>query len=181
MDFRAGAHPDEDSLEKYILGSLDQHDAEQIDEHLLTCQMCREKTTAVKDYIRAMRKALETGPPKAKAARKGKPPISPCVRLLKVASFQRITSAPPASLPVRIRTPRQWAFDGDLPGHDYYSSCSEYNPITSSATPSTSPSSPAHSASRRSESTPRFCPNALSCEVAGVFTATVSRVAGPGA
>ena len=73
MDLRAGAHLDEDSLEKYLLGSLDQHDAKQIEEHLLVCQMCREKASALKDYIQAMRKALGTGPPKAKAARKGKP------------------------------------------------------------------------------------------------------------
>ena len=75
MDSRAGAHPDEDNLEKYFLGSLDQHDRKQIEEHLLTCQVCREKATALKDYVQAMRKALGTGPPKAKAARKGKPSL----------------------------------------------------------------------------------------------------------
>jgi anti-sigma factor RsiW len=73
MDLRAGAHPDEESLEKYLLGSLDPLDAKQIEEHLLTCQMCREKGAALKDYIQAMRKALATEPPKTKAARKGKP------------------------------------------------------------------------------------------------------------
>jgi hypothetical protein len=61
MDLRVGEHPDEDSLEKYLLGSLDQHEAKQIEEHLLMCQVCIETASKLRYYIQAMRKGLETG------------------------------------------------------------------------------------------------------------------------
>lgn len=72
MDLRAGEHPGDDSLEKYFLGSLDQHEAKQIEEHLLVCQLCVENARSMEDYIRAMRKALQTGPTKAKGSHEGK-------------------------------------------------------------------------------------------------------------
>jgi hypothetical protein len=37
MDLRVGEHPDEDTLEEYLLGSLDRPAAKQIEEHLLVC------------------------------------------------------------------------------------------------------------------------------------------------
>jgi hypothetical protein len=69
MDLTQGEHPDDESLEKYLLGSLDQHEAKRIEEHLLMCQVCTEKAVKLGDYIRAMRKALETGPTNGKAER----------------------------------------------------------------------------------------------------------------
>ncbi len=60
MELRAGDHPD-DSLEKYVLGSLEQHEVEPIDEHLLVCEVCIENARAQEDFIRAMRKVLEAG------------------------------------------------------------------------------------------------------------------------
>ena len=73
MDLREGEHPDDESLEKFLLGSLGQHEAKHIEEHLLLCQVCIENACKLEDYIQAMKKSLGTGPTKAKAARKGKP------------------------------------------------------------------------------------------------------------
>lgn len=72
MDLRAGQHPDEETLEKYLLGSLDHHTTKQIEEHLLVCQVCIEKARKLDNYVQAMRKALKTEPKKAKAAKRGK-------------------------------------------------------------------------------------------------------------
>jgi anti-sigma factor RsiW len=72
MELRVGEHPDEDSLEKYVLGLLDQHEAKQIEEHLLVCEVCIENARTQEDYIRAMRKALAAEQKKAKSASKGK-------------------------------------------------------------------------------------------------------------
>ena len=58
MDLRTGKHPDEDTLEKRLLGSLDQNAANQIEEHLLLCHVCIENARKLDDYIKAMRKAL---------------------------------------------------------------------------------------------------------------------------
>jgi anti-sigma factor RsiW len=52
-------HPDDESLESYLLSSLDQHKAKQIEEHLLVCQLCRQNVIELKEYIQAMRKALK--------------------------------------------------------------------------------------------------------------------------
>jgi hypothetical protein len=69
MDLKTGEHPDDESLEKYLLGSLDQDEAKQIDEHLLVCQVCIDKVRKLGDYIQTMRKALEAGPTNGKAER----------------------------------------------------------------------------------------------------------------
>jgi anti-sigma factor ChrR (cupin superfamily) len=72
MDFTASEHPDEETLEKYLLGALDRNAAIPIDEHLLVCQVCIENARKLDDYIKAMRKELKADPKKAKAAKKGK-------------------------------------------------------------------------------------------------------------
>jgi hypothetical protein len=69
MDLKTGEHPDDDSLEKYLLGSLDEHEVKRIEEHLLMCQVCVKKASKLGDYIQAMRKALETGPTNGKTDR----------------------------------------------------------------------------------------------------------------
>ncbi len=66
-------HPDEDTLEKYLLGSLDEKEAQGVEEHLLVCQPCIDKAEDMRNYIQAMRKAAGTGEPKVKAAGGGKP------------------------------------------------------------------------------------------------------------
>jgi hypothetical protein len=65
-------HPDENNLEKYLLGALRQPEANQIEEHLLVCHACVHKDTELGDYIRAVRKTLDAKGTKAQAARKGR-------------------------------------------------------------------------------------------------------------
>jgi hypothetical protein len=72
MDLRAGKHPDEDALDKYFLGSLGQRAAEQIEEHLLVCQMWLKNARELDVYIQAMRKAMQTEQKEAKAAKNAK-------------------------------------------------------------------------------------------------------------
>jgi len=59
MDLRAEEHSDEDSLERYFIGSLDQQSAKQIEEHLLICHVCIEKARDIEHYVQAMRRALK--------------------------------------------------------------------------------------------------------------------------
>lgn len=73
MRSKAGEHPDEETLEKYLLGSLEPDEVARIEEHLLTCAKCVDHAGEMRHYIDSMRKALEPHKPKAKAARKGKP------------------------------------------------------------------------------------------------------------
>lgn len=73
MDSIPDDHPDEDTLEKYLLGSLDEKEALGIEEHLLVCRPCIEKAEELRSYIQAIRQAASKQEPKAKAAHKGKP------------------------------------------------------------------------------------------------------------
>jgi anti-sigma factor RsiW len=65
-------HPEENNLEKYLLGVLGQPEADRIEEHLLVCHACVRKATELGDYIRAVRKTLDDKGTKAQAARKGR-------------------------------------------------------------------------------------------------------------
>ena len=67
MHTRAGGHPDEETLESYLLGSLPRREVRRIEEHLLTCHDCVESARRVEAYIQAMRAEL--------GQRKRKPPI----------------------------------------------------------------------------------------------------------
>jgi len=62
-----GAHPDDETLESYLLGSLPSREVKHIEEHLLTCRDCVESAKRVDAYIQAMRAEL--------GMRKRKPPI----------------------------------------------------------------------------------------------------------
>jgi hypothetical protein len=65
-------HPDENNLEKYLLGALGQTEADRIEEHLLVCHACVDKANELRDYIRSLRKTLQAEKPKARVARKGR-------------------------------------------------------------------------------------------------------------
>jgi len=71
MHSKSADHPDEETLEKYLLGSLHQSQSQQIEEHLLVCQSCVETAGRLENYIRSMQSAMGSKK-KARAARKGK-------------------------------------------------------------------------------------------------------------
>ncbi len=62
-----GGHPDDQTLEAYLLGSLPPAEVQLLEEHLLTCHDCVESAKRVEAYIQAMRAGL--------GQRKPKPPI----------------------------------------------------------------------------------------------------------
>jgi len=62
-----GGHPDDRTLEAYLLGSLPRREVQHIEEHLLTCHDCVESAERVEAYIQAVRAALDNG--------KRKPPV----------------------------------------------------------------------------------------------------------
>jgi hypothetical protein len=61
MDLSTGKHPDDESVERYVLGSMSQPAAMQIEEHFLVCQVCRENVRKMEEYIQGMRGALGAG------------------------------------------------------------------------------------------------------------------------
>ena len=65
-------HPDDDSLERYLGGSLGEEEAQRIEEHLLICHACVEKAEKLQKYLETMRQATARKS-NAKAARRGKP------------------------------------------------------------------------------------------------------------
>ncbi|HXI41298.1 MAG TPA: zf-HC2 domain-containing protein [Bryobacteraceae bacterium] len=54
-----GGHPDDRTLESYLLGSLPPEEVRHIEEHLLTCHDCVESAERVEAYIQAVRAALD--------------------------------------------------------------------------------------------------------------------------
>jgi anti-sigma factor RsiW len=62
-----GGHPDDQTLESYLLGSLPRREVRHIEEHLLTCHGCVELAKRVEAYIQAMREGINK--------RKRKPPV----------------------------------------------------------------------------------------------------------
>jgi anti-sigma factor RsiW len=73
MYARPGKHPDEQTLEAYLLSSLPLRKARRIEEHLLACPECLESSEQLEDYIRSMRAALGNGKVKLTIARKTHP------------------------------------------------------------------------------------------------------------
>lgn len=73
MQANRGGHPDEQTLEAYLLGSLPQRKTKRIEEHLLTCPECVEDAKEVEEYMRSMRKALDNKKVKLAIAGKGRP------------------------------------------------------------------------------------------------------------
>jgi anti-sigma factor RsiW len=73
MHARPGKHPDEQTLEAYLLGALPLRKVKRIEEHLLACPECVQASEKLEDYIRSMRAALGTGKAKLTIARKAQP------------------------------------------------------------------------------------------------------------
>ena len=53
-------HPSEESLEMYSMGSLPDSKTGPLEEHLLVCQLCRERLVATDEFVAAMRAAAAT-------------------------------------------------------------------------------------------------------------------------
>jgi anti-sigma factor RsiW len=62
-----GGHPDDQTLESYLLGSLPPPQVQRIEEHLLTCHNCVESAKRVEAYIQGIRAGLDK--------HKRKPPV----------------------------------------------------------------------------------------------------------
>ena len=73
MHTRPGKHPDEQTLEAYLLGSLPPRNATRIEEHLLACPECVDSSEKIEDYIRSMRAVLGNGKPELTIARRAQP------------------------------------------------------------------------------------------------------------
>lgn len=48
-------HPSNEVLERYALGHLPEFDLEQVEEHLLVCELCQDEMTLVDSYIREIK------------------------------------------------------------------------------------------------------------------------------
>jgi anti-sigma factor RsiW len=53
-------HADEEQLERHSLGALDETDVERVEEHLLTCEICRDRLQEADVYNAAMRGAARS-------------------------------------------------------------------------------------------------------------------------
>ena len=51
-------HPDEHSLDQYILGHLDEQQTRELEVHLAGCGQCTGRLKEASDYVRAMQAAL---------------------------------------------------------------------------------------------------------------------------
>ena len=71
MQVRPGKHPDEETLQAYLLGLLPRRNAKRIEEHVLACPECVEAAKELEEYIRAMRATLDNK--KKTIARKARP------------------------------------------------------------------------------------------------------------
>jgi hypothetical protein len=50
-------HPDEEQIERYAMGALQEQEADRLEEHLLLCQDCRRRLAEADEYIPAMKGA----------------------------------------------------------------------------------------------------------------------------
>lgn len=57
MDNPFDSHPDDDILEQYSLARLDRADQARVEEHLLICEICRQKLQGVDEFVRAVQAA----------------------------------------------------------------------------------------------------------------------------
>jgi hypothetical protein len=55
--FTAG-HPEDDVLERYSMGNLEEPVAESIEEHILVCASCQDRLDFTETYIRSMKSAM---------------------------------------------------------------------------------------------------------------------------
>jgi len=51
-------HPTDDTLEGYARNNLDQSARDDVEDHLLVCEGCRQRLEIHEAYLRAMREAL---------------------------------------------------------------------------------------------------------------------------
>lgn len=51
------AHPDEELLEGYVMETISEEEALELEEHLLTCEDCRQALTATEAFVAAMKAA----------------------------------------------------------------------------------------------------------------------------
>lgn len=58
-------HLGDDRLESYAMGRLGEDESAPVEEHLLTCQSCRDRLTEYDAYTRAMREACRQITPRA--------------------------------------------------------------------------------------------------------------------
>jgi len=58
-------HADEESLERYSMGTLAERESAPLEEHLLICQTCRDRLEFLDTYQRSMRAALKSVPCKS--------------------------------------------------------------------------------------------------------------------
>lgn len=63
------SHFGEEACERYSMGTLSGEEAQQIEEHFLTCEVCRRRVAESDTYVAAMRRAAarmrqSTRPPK---------------------------------------------------------------------------------------------------------------------
>ena len=73
MQLKRERHPNEQTLEAYLVGSLPLREAKRIEEHVLACPECVGASEELERYIRSMRVALDLGKPKLAIARKAPP------------------------------------------------------------------------------------------------------------
>ncbi len=73
MHARPGKHPDEQTLEAYLMGSLPLRKARRIEEHVLECPECVDTAEEIQDYIRCIRTALGRRKTKLSIAVKARP------------------------------------------------------------------------------------------------------------
>jgi len=59
MQALQGKHPDEHTLEAYLLRSLPPRETKRIEEHVLVCSECIDTAKELEEYIRSMRATLE--------------------------------------------------------------------------------------------------------------------------
>ena len=71
MQAGQGPHPDEETLEAYLLGLLPLRKAARIEEHVLACPECVDTAKELEEYIRAMREALGSKKTIVRKARPG--------------------------------------------------------------------------------------------------------------
>lgn len=57
MPLKRGRHLQEEQLEAYTMGTIPADEAAELEEHLLTCQACRDHLRETDEYVQAMQRA----------------------------------------------------------------------------------------------------------------------------
>ena len=66
-------HPDKETLEAYLVGSLSASKNKRVEEHLISCSACVETAKEIEEYVRAMGEVLDKTAKTAKTAGKARP------------------------------------------------------------------------------------------------------------